>query len=376
VKHKHFSKLLLSAIVLTGIFSALFSVSSYTQEFKTEAKIVKAENIHPESEVEIEFSHAVFTDVYMQEIKIFPKTSFRLRWEDNSQKMILTPEKFWTLGQTYSLYLPSGRSVMLTKVEEQKIDFSILSYPEIKSKFPQDQAKDVVLDIEDPLKVVFNNPVEDFEIWLDINSGQRMIPEINSEKTEFKFLPREGIKPGEEYSVGLWARYKWEKSFNYKEIDRFSFQTLNLAPSEWSKDLAERLRQAKQYTQSKKIEGKYIDINLDAQIMSIFENGKIIDAFLISSGKKGMDTPKGEHPIYNKVPRAWSGAYALYMPYWMAITSTGKFGIHELPEWPGGYKEGANHLGIPVSHGCVRLGVGSAEKVYNWAEIGTPVVVY
>jgi lipoprotein-anchoring transpeptidase ErfK/SrfK len=64
------------------------------------------------------------------------------------------------------------------------------------------------------------------------------------------------------------------------------------------------------------------------------------------------------------------------MPYWMAIVPGGKFGIHELPEWPGGYKEGANHLGTPVSHGCVRLGVGPAQTVYNWADIGTPVVVH
>jgi hypothetical protein len=66
----------------------------------------------------------------------------------------------------------------------------------------------------------------------------------------------------------------------------------------------------------------------------------------------------------------------LYMPYWMAITPDGKYGIHELPEWPGGYKEGANHLGRPVSHGCVRLGVGAAKTVYEWASEGTTVVVH
>jgi lipoprotein-anchoring transpeptidase ErfK/SrfK len=60
----------------------------------------------------------------------------------------------------------------------------------------------------------------------------------------------------------------------------------------------------------------------------------------------------------------------------MAIRADGKYGLHELPEWPNGYKEGASHLGIPVSHGCVRLGVGAAVRVFNWVEIGTPVVIY
>ena len=62
------------------------------------------------------------------------------------------------------------------------------------------------------------------------------------------------------------------------------------------------------------------------------------------------------------------------MPYWMAFDNRG-YGLHELPEWPGGYKEGASHLGHRVSHGCVRLGVGAAKKLYDWAEVGTLVIV-
>jgi lipoprotein-anchoring transpeptidase ErfK/SrfK len=33
-------------------------------------------------------------------------------------------------------------------------------------------------------------------------------------------------------------------------------------------------------------------------------------------------------------------------------------------------------LGIPVSHGCVRLGIGPAKQVYEWTEVGTPVIIY
>jgi lipoprotein-anchoring transpeptidase ErfK/SrfK len=55
---------------------------------------------------------------------------------------------------------------------------------------------------------------------------------------------------------------------------------------------------------------------------------------------------------------------------------TGSFGLHELPIWPNGYREGQDHLGIPVSHGCIRLGVGPAQFLYNWAEVGTPVIIY
>jgi len=88
-----------------------------------------------------------------------------------------------------------------------------------------------------------------------------------------------------------------------------------------------------------------------------------------------MSTPTGTFKILNKAGRAYSRKYNLYMPYWMAFTGVGH-GIHELPEWKSGYKEGANHLGIPVSHGCVRLGIGPAKTVFNWSSVGTPVVIH
>ncbi|PLX28111.1 hypothetical protein C0583_02665 [Candidatus Parcubacteria bacterium] len=120
---------------------------------------------------------------------------------------------------------------------------------------------------------------------------------------------------------------------------------------------------------------KRIEVNTGAQELSIFLGGVRMKTYTVSTGKPSMPTPKGHFTIYNKLPRPWSSAYGLWMPYWLGM-NYGKFGIHELPEWPGGYKEGENHLGTPVSHGCIRLGVGEAEEVYNWTEVGTEVFIY
>jgi hypothetical protein len=94
----------------------------------------------------------------------------------------------------------------------------------------------------------------------------------------------------------------------------------------------------------------------------------------VSSGKPGMVTPVGTYKVLNKHPRAWSNSAKLWMPYWMHFSGRGH-GIHELPEWPGGRKEGQAHLGKPVSHGCVRLGVGTAKKIYEWSPVGTSIVI-
>ncbi|MFA5359420.1 MAG: L,D-transpeptidase family protein [Patescibacteria group bacterium] len=120
---------------------------------------------------------------------------------------------------------------------------------------------------------------------------------------------------------------------------------------------------------------KKIEINTGKEQKLYYFLGDVrMGEFKISSGKASMPTPKGNFKIDGKALRAWS-KYGLWMPYWMSLKN-GYFGIHELPEWPNGTKEGENHLGIPVSHGCVRLGVGPAKFLYNWAPIGTPVKIY
>lgn len=120
---------------------------------------------------------------------------------------------------------------------------------------------------------------------------------------------------------------------------------------------------------------KKIEINTGKeQKLYYFLSDIRMGEFKISSGKSSMPTPKGNFKIDGKSLRAWSN-YGLWMPYWMSLKN-GYFGIHELPVWPNGTKEGENHLGTPVSHGCVRLGIGPAKFLYNWALIGTAVKIY
>jgi hypothetical protein len=124
-----------------------------------------------------------------------------------------------------------------------------------------------------------------------------------------------------------------------------------------------------------KFAGKYIEVNLKEQKMYLI-NGEVLEkTFTVSTGKWSTPTPTGTFAIKGKTKRAYSASYGLYMPYWQNFLNN-EYGIHELPEWPNGYKEGENHLGTPVSHGCIRLGVGAAQEVYNWTEDGTPIYIH
>ena len=148
--------------------------------------------------------------------------------------------------------------------------------------------------------------------------------------------------------------------------------------------------------------GKQIKILLDTQRLWAVESGVIIMTAPVSSGKSGYGTPKGYYTIYNHKDVAYSNTYKLYMDNWMLLNSD-KFGlkgygIHALPyvhvnpnnpkfkgkdgQLVGGrlytdgkWYEGLSHLGKKISHGCVRLSLGSSKALYDWAENGTSVEV-
>jgi len=121
--------------------------------------------------------------------------------------------------------------------------------------------------------------------------------------------------------------------------------------------------------------GKYVEVDLSEQKLFRIEGDNIASENTVSTGKWSMPTPTGTFSILSKDPRAYSATYDLYMPYWMAFIGT-QYGIHALPEWPSGYREGEAHLGHPVSHGCIRLSDDDAKAMYDWADIGIPVIVH
>lgn len=127
---------------------------------------------------------------------------------------------------------------------------------------------------------------------------------------------------------------------------------------------------------------KYLEIDKSQQTMYVFEEGKLIDKHTVSTGLY-YPTPVGEFKILNKALNAYSDIYNVWMPYWMAFyfgpEVQAYFGIHELPYWfSGGTKitRPREFLGSPHTGGCISLDIGAAKKVYDWADIGTPVYVF
>ncbi len=100
-----------------------------------------------------------------------------------------------------------------------------------------------------------------------------------------------------------------------------------------------------------------IAIDLSAQqLTATRKNGDTV-VWKISSGRPGFETPTGHYVVYRMEPDHKSDEYEQApMPYAMFFSSRG-LAIH------GTYERG---LGRPASHGCVRLSVANAKKLYEW----------
>jgi len=374
---KNFLKFIAFLVSFFGTIGGAVYVYAFSPYFTISPQVENdSQEFSPAQSFVINFTRPIDASYYRDKIKITPETPMKAVVNDTLNQIKIIPKNDWKVDTKYQIELPVGRTRDFMQIEAADFSFKVEGYPQIAEVTPVDGATEVRLDIEEPITVKFDKSTEDFFVDFRLSPEAEVEYQNNDDKTQFSILPKETLQEGTQYDLQIFIKSKNAPDNNYEDISKTSFTTILPKPKTWSENLAERVEQAKKYTTARIKEGKYIDVNLATQIMTIFEDGKLIDSYLISSGKPGMDTPKGEHQIYNKYPRPWSSKYGLYMPYWMAITSDGKFGIHELPEWPGGYKEGQNHLGIPVSHGCMRLGVGPAEYVYNWAEIGTKVIVY
>jgi lipoprotein-anchoring transpeptidase ErfK/SrfK len=107
-----------------------------------------------------------------------------------------------------------------------------------------------------------------------------------------------------------------------------------------------------------------ISISIDQQRLRLYDANGLFAETPISTGMKGHPTPMGVFSVIQKDRLHHSNIYSgAPMPYMQRITWSG-IAIHAgvLP-------------GYPASHGCIRMPMAFAMKMWNWTRMGARVVV-
>jgi len=118
-----------------------------------------------------------------------------------------------------------------------------------------------------------------------------------------------------------------------------------------------------------KSEQRWIQVDLSTQRLTAWEGKKPVYAVTVSTGKKSTPTRIGSFKIQSKhkSTRMRGRDYDVpNVPYTMFYQ--GNYGIH------GAYWH--KKFGTPVSHGCINVAPNHAKWLFNWASLGTPVVIH
>lgn len=119
----------------------------------------------------------------------------------------------------------------------------------------------------------------------------------------------------------------------------------------------------------------YVEINLTAQHLFLYQNGECVleSDFVSGNPVRGNGTPVGIYGItYKERDATLKGEnYRTPVSYWMPFNNN--VGMHDAT-WRSEF--GGNIYLTNGSHGCINLPYSVAQEIYGYVEKGTPVICY
>jgi PKD repeat protein len=105
--------------------------------------------------------------------------------------------------------------------------------------------------------------------------------------------------------------------------------------------------------------GNHIEVSKGSQVLLVVRDGEVALVSTVSTGATG-NTPLGHFHVYSKVP-GYNAKQMYYSSFFV-----GAFAIHGYHDVPA----------YPASHGCVRIPLWLAVRVYSLIDYGTDVYIY
>lgn len=139
-------------------------------------------------------------------------------------------------------------------------------------------------------------------------------------------------------------------------------------PSEWWNISFNTLAMADKYWLSVKLG--------DIHTLTVYKGKFPVRLMLASGGRLGHETPLGTYYTGDRGSSFWAHRFGEGATYWVRIV--GNILIHSVPKdssWNTKEEEHAK-LGLPASHGCIRLSEPDAKWVYENIPNNTMIIIY
>jgi len=119
-----------------------------------------------------------------------------------------------------------------------------------------------------------------------------------------------------------------------------------------------------------------IDVNLTAQLVSVYYNDNLIKSLKCSGGTAENPTITGTFATTQKIYYAWVPKFNEGAYYWVRFY--GAYLFHSVPFDKSGnmIAEEASKIGTPASHGCVRMALEDAKWFYETLPLGIKATIH
>src|SRR6478672_8760661 len=125
-----------------------------------------------------------------------------------------------------------------------------------------------------------------------------------------------------------------------------------------------KTEKAEKETGAKPVGPLIISISIEKQRVRIYDANGFFAEAPVSTGMKGHPTPMGVFSVIQKHKLHHSNIYSnAPMPYMQRIT------------WSGVAMHAGVLPGYPASHGCIRMPMAFAMKMWNWTKMGARVII-
>ncbi|MDA8611322.1 L,D-transpeptidase [Candidatus Pacebacteria bacterium] len=174
-----------------------------------------------------------------------------------------------------------------------------------------------------------------------------------------------------ETETGNWYKVTFDEWVRYPERISGNLYVSEENTRYFSRIGAEEMDSEKDYSTE-----KYILVDRSDQTLSAYDGDNLFKQISISSGLAMTPTPRGTFTIYRKTP-------SRYMQGPLPGISNQYYDLPGVP-WnlyfteQGAVVHGAywhNQFGKQWSHGCVNVDPEIAREIYEWADLGTQVIV-
>lgn len=123
--------------------------------------------------------------------------------------------------------------------------------------------------------------------------------------------------------------------------------------------------------------GRRIVFSEDLQRVWLVEKGGRVARTYLVSGSLYDNLDPGTYAVYSRSEQAWGVDDSGTMKYFVRFTQgdNAAIGFHDIPIDDGAKVQTIDELGTPQSHGCIRQRRADAKALWDFAPVGTTVVV-